>query len=51
MVITDGNDNSSVVSMDAILKNAHKSGVLIYGMGLLSEEGAQAKRARLARRA
>jgi len=38
VVITDGNDNSSVVPMDAILKSAHKSGVLIYGVGLLTEE-------------
>jgi Ca-activated chloride channel family protein len=38
VVITDGNDNSSVVAMDAILKAAHKSDVLIYGVGLLSEE-------------
>jgi len=38
VVITDGNDNSSIVPMDAILKSAHKSDVLIYGVGLLSEE-------------
>src|SRR5712671_1365822 len=38
VVITDGNDNSSVVGMDTILKNAHKSGVLLYGVGLLTEE-------------
>jgi VWFA-related protein len=38
VVITDGNDNASLVTMDTILKNAHKSDVLIYGVGLLSEE-------------
>ncbi len=38
VVITDGNDNSSVVGMDTILRNAHKSGVLVYGVGLLTEE-------------
>lgn len=38
VVITDGNDNASLVNMDTILKNAHKSDVLIYGVGLLSEE-------------
>jgi Ca-activated chloride channel homolog len=49
VVITDGNDNSSVVTMDTILKNAHKSDVLIYGVGLLSEEEhREASRARKA---
>jgi VWFA-related protein len=38
VVITDGNDNASMVSMDKILRNAHKSDVLIYGVGLLTEE-------------
>jgi VWFA-related protein len=38
VVITDGNDNSSMVSMEHILKSAHQSDVLIYGVGLLSEE-------------
>jgi VWFA-related protein len=38
VVITDGNDNASLVGMDTILKNAHKSDVLIYGVGLLAEE-------------
>ena len=49
VVITDGNDNASVVAMDAILKNAHKSDVLIYGVGLLNEEEhREASRARKA---
>src|SRR5262249_14128376 len=38
VVITDGNDNSSMVGMEQVLKNAHKSDVLIYGVGLLAEE-------------
>ena len=38
VVITDGNDNSSVVSMEHIMKSAHQSDVLIYGVGLLTEE-------------
>jgi Ca-activated chloride channel family protein len=38
VVITDGNDNASLVTMDRILRNAHKSDVLIYGVGLLTEE-------------
>ena len=49
VVITDGNDNSSVIGMDRIMKNAHQSDVLIYGVGLLTEEehreAARAKRA------
>jgi VWFA-related protein len=49
VIITDGNDNSSVISMDRIMKNAHQSDVLIYGVGLLTEEehreAARAKRA------
>src|SRR5882757_6051299 len=49
VVITDGNDNASVVGMDTILRNAHKSGVLQYGVGLLTEEehreAAKAKKA------
>ena len=38
VVITDGNDNASTVGMDTILRNAHKSDVLLYGVGLLTEE-------------
>ncbi|MCU1233915.1 MAG: von Willebrand factor, type [Candidatus Solibacter sp.] len=38
VVITDGNDNSSVVNMERIMKSAHQSDVLIYGVGLLTEE-------------
>ena len=49
VIITDGNDNSSVINMERIMKNAHQSDVLIYGVGLLTEEehreAARAKRA------
>jgi Ca-activated chloride channel homolog len=49
VVITDGNDNSSLVTMDQIMKSAHQSGILLYGVGLLTEEehreAAKAKRA------
>src|SRR5262249_12149119 len=49
VVITDGNDNSSVIGLDALIRNAHQSGVLIYGVGLLNEEehreAARARRA------
>lgn len=38
VVITDGNDNSSIVSLERIVKSAHQSDVLIYGVALLSEE-------------
>ena len=38
VVITDGNDNSSLLSLEHIMKSAHASDVLIYGVGLLTEE-------------
>lgn len=38
VVVTDGNDNSSRVGLDALVRNAQQSGVLIYSVGLLSEE-------------
>jgi VWFA-related protein len=49
VVITDGNDNSSLLTLERIMKSAHQSGVLIYGVGLLSEEEhREASRARRA---
>jgi VWFA-related protein len=46
VVVTDGNDNSSVVSLENLVKTAQQSEVLIYGIGLLSdEERREAKRA------
>jgi VWFA-related protein len=38
VVVTDGVDNSSIVSLEAVVKMAQQSGVLIYAVGLLSEE-------------
>jgi Ca-activated chloride channel family protein len=38
VVITDGNDNSSLVSLEQIMRSAHQSGILLYGVGLLTEE-------------
>jgi VWFA-related protein len=38
VVVTDGNDNSSVITQENLVKAAQQAGVLIYGVGLLSEE-------------
>src|SRR5262249_43913424 len=38
VAVTDGNDNSSVISMENLVKASQQSEVLIYGVGLLSEE-------------
>jgi Ca-activated chloride channel family protein len=38
VVITDGNDNASSMLMEPLAKKAQQSGVLIYAIGLLSEE-------------
>ena len=46
VVVTDGNDNSSLVSLESLVKASQQSGVLIYSVGLLSEEERrEAKRA------
>ena len=46
VVVTDGNDNSSVVSLEDLVRAAQQSEVLIYAVGLLSdEERREAKRA------
>jgi VWFA-related protein len=49
VVITDGNDNSSMIGMEQIMRSAHQSGIVLYGVGLLTEEehreAAHAKRA------
>ena len=46
VVVTDGNDNSSVVGLEDLVKAAQQSEVLIYSVGLLSdEERREAKRA------
>jgi len=38
VVVTDGNDNSSVVTLENLVKAAQQSEVLIYGVGLLGDE-------------
>jgi len=46
VVVTDGNDNSSVASLETLVKSAQQADVLIYSVGLLSEEERrEAKRA------
>ena len=49
VVVTDGNDNSSSIALEQLLRKAHDSEVLIYAIGLLNEE--QAGDARAAKRA
>jgi Ca-activated chloride channel homolog len=44
VVVTDGDDNSSVVSLENLVKQAQQSEVLIYSVGLLSEEERRAAR-------
>jgi Ca-activated chloride channel homolog len=51
VVITDGNDNSSVISNENLVKASQQADVLIYAVGLLSEEERrEAKRAERALR-
>jgi VWFA-related protein len=38
VVITDGDDNSSVISLENLVKASQQSEVLIYSVGLLSDE-------------
>lgn len=46
VVVTDGNDNSSGITLENLVKASQQSEVLIYGIGLLSEEERrEAKRA------
>ena len=45
VVITDGNDNSSNISLEQVLRKSRDSEVLIYAIGLLSEEEARDARA------
>ena len=46
VVVTDGNDNSSVITLEKLVKDAQQAEVVIYAIGLLSdEERREAKRA------
>ncbi|HKD07357.1 MAG TPA: VWA domain-containing protein [Bryobacteraceae bacterium] len=48
LIVTDGEDNSSVVDLDRLKREARQSGVLIYAIGLLNagteREAARAKK-------
>jgi VWFA-related protein len=46
VAVSDGNDNSSVISIENLVKASQQSEILIYGIGLLGdEERREAKRA------
>ncbi len=49
LVVTDGNDNASRVSLEKLVSQAQQSEVLIYAIGLLNEE--ERHEARIAKRA
>lgn len=49
VVVTDGNDNSSNISIEQLLRKSQNSEVLIYAVGLLNEE--EAREARAAKKA
>jgi Ca-activated chloride channel homolog len=49
VVITDGNDNSSDITLEQVLRQAQNSEVLVYAIGLLNEE--EAREARSAKKA
>jgi len=49
LVVTDGNDNASAMSLEGLVRLAQQEDVLIYAIGLLSEE--EKKEARKAKRA
>ena len=49
LVVTDGNDNASIISLENLVKESQNSGVLIYAIGLLTEEErSEAKKAKRA---
>jgi Ca-activated chloride channel family protein len=49
VVVTDGNDNSSLISLENLVRASQQSGIIVYTIGLLSEEehreASRAKRA------
>jgi Ca-activated chloride channel homolog len=49
VVVTDGNDNTSSANLEDLVRKAQQSGVLIYSIGILSEE--EPREARRAKRA
>jgi VWFA-related protein len=49
LVVTDGNDNASILNLENLVKESQNSGVLIYAIGLLTqEERSEAKKAKRA---
>ncbi|HUQ95708.1 MAG TPA: VWA domain-containing protein [Bryobacteraceae bacterium] len=38
LIVTDGNDNTSLITLEKLLEKAQRAEVLIYSIGLLSEE-------------
>jgi VWFA-related protein len=44
VVVTDGNDNSSLISLENLVKASQQAEVLIYSVGLLAEEEPRAAR-------
>jgi VWFA-related protein len=49
LVVTDGNDNASIINLENLVKEAQNSGVLLYAIGLLAEEErGEAKKAKRA---
>lgn len=49
LVITDGNDNASTITMEKLVNRAQQNEVLVYSIGLLNEE--ERREAKLAKRA
>jgi Ca-activated chloride channel family protein len=49
LVVTDGNDNASIINLERLVREAQNSGVLLYAIGLLTEE--ERNEARKAKRA
>src|SRR5260370_40468154 len=49
LVVTDGNDNASTISLGKLVNRARQSEVLVYAIGLLNEE--ERREARIAKRA
>ena len=49
LVVTDGNDNASLISLENLVRSAQQNDVLVYAIGLLSEE--DRKEAKKAKRA
>ena len=49
LIVTDGNDNASVETLESVVREAQQNDILVYAIGLLSQE--ERKEARAAKRA